>query len=110
MPSLKQLLSTLNESQEKQLETLKQLKEQRPGYICSLPITLFGPATVKLADDSEYGVLRAEAHWTPTCIQYIQNEEFRYISAEFDRDYYSEKDGKHIGSCLLAVGLTNRPF
>lgn len=110
MPTLTQLLNSLNESQEKQVALLNELKQQRPGYIFSLPFTLFGPATVKLADGDEKAALRAEAHWTPTCIEHIQNEEFRYISAEFDRDYYSEKDGKHIGSCLLAAGLTNRPF
>ena len=90
---------------------LAEMREQRPSFFCSLPFLLYGPA-VRLADedDSPYCELWAEVHWTARAIEYIQAGEYRYISPEFDLDYYDEKKGKHIGAVVLAIGMTNRPF
>ena len=56
------------------------------------------------------GSLYAKIKWTPRAIDYILNDEFRYVSAEIDPNYTDKKSGEDKGMTLLAIALTNRPF
>jgi hypothetical protein len=47
---------------------------------------------------------------TPEAEKYIENREYKYLSAEFDEDYFHPEDKNQIGMYLQAVALTNRPF
>lgn len=60
-----------------------------------------------LADDG--ATLLAEVKWTPKGEAALRDREFRYISAEFSRDYQKDKSGQKYGPTLLGAGLTNRP-
>jgi TusA-related sulfurtransferase len=41
---------------------------------------------------------------------YLEKGEYKYLSAEFDEDYFHPEDKDWIGMYLLAVALTNRPY
>jgi hypothetical protein len=47
--------------------------------------------------------------WTPPAATQIANKEYRYISPSFVKDH-THKDGKKIGTTLLAAAITNHPF
>ncbi|MBT4498074.1 MAG: hypothetical protein HOC74_10155 [Gemmatimonadetes bacterium] len=65
---------------------------------------------VESQQDIPYVEMWAEVHWTEKAAEMIRNDEFRYISPEFDLDYTDVGTGDRIGAALLAVGLVNRPF
>lgn len=47
--------------------------------------------------------------WTPEASQLIANKEYRFVSPSFVKDYVY-KDGRNIGTTLLAAAITNHPF
>jgi phage I-like protein len=47
--------------------------------------------------------------WTPTAADAISKKEYQYVSPSFARNY-TAKDGKKIGTTLLAAAITNHPF
>jgi len=53
--------------------------------------------------------LWAEVEWTPTGASRVENGEYRYVSPSFVKDH-THKDGKKIGTTLLAAAITNHPF
>lgn len=53
--------------------------------------------------------LWAEIEWTPDGAERIQNQEYRFVSPSFVKDH-THKDGKKIGTTLLAAAITNHPF
>ena len=48
--------------------------------------------------------------WTEAAKAKILSREFRYLSADFDRDYEDNETGNRYGYTLNGGGLTNRPF
>jgi phage I-like protein len=53
--------------------------------------------------------LWAEVEWTPGGAERIANQEYRFVSPSFVKDHV-HKDGKKIGTTLLAAAITNHPF
>ena len=53
--------------------------------------------------------LWGEVEWTPEASGLIQNRAYRFISPSFVKDH-THKDGRKIGTTLLAAALTNHPF
>lgn len=39
----------------------------------------------------------------------INDKQYRYMSAEFDEDYYDKKTGERVGAVLLGAALVNQP-
>lgn len=56
------------------------------------------------------GGLYADVRWTKEAKEKIEDERFKYISAEFENDYKDNESGKHFGVTLLGAALTNIPF
>lgn len=56
------------------------------------------------------GKLLALPSWTEQARKYIAAGEYRYTSAEFEKDGTSPDTGKRQGATLHAVAITNRPF
>ena len=53
--------------------------------------------------------LWGEVEWTPAAAKAIQAHEYQFISPSFVKDY-KHKDGRKIGTTLLAAAVTNHPF
>jgi Mu-like prophage I protein len=53
--------------------------------------------------------LWASVEWTPAAAKSIENKEYRFVSPSFVKDH-THKDGKKIGTTLLAAAITNHPF
>ena len=53
--------------------------------------------------------LWGEVQWTPDGATRIANQEYRFVSPSFVKDHV-HKDGKKIGTTLLAAAITNHPF
>ena len=53
--------------------------------------------------------LWGEVQWTPDGATRIANQEYRFVSPSFVKDH-THKDGKKIGTTLLAAAITNHPF
>lgn len=53
--------------------------------------------------------LWAEVEWTPDGAARIAKKEYRFVSPSFVKDH-THKDGKKIGTTLLAAAITNHPF
>jgi hypothetical protein len=53
--------------------------------------------------------LWAEVEWTPDGAKRVDAGEYRFISPSFVKDH-THKDGKKIGTTLLAAAVTNHPF
>ena len=53
--------------------------------------------------------LRALVEWTPTGIAAIKNNEFKYLSAEYDENYQDNETGTNQGCVYLGAALTNNP-
>lgn len=53
--------------------------------------------------------LWCEAEWTPDGAERIENKEYRFVSPSFVKNH-THKDGKKIGTTLLAAAITNHPF
>jgi phage I-like protein len=47
--------------------------------------------------------------WTPKAAEHIKNLEYQFVSPSFVKDHTS-KQGKKIGTTLLAAAITNHPF
>jgi hypothetical protein len=47
--------------------------------------------------------------WTDRAAGYIENKEYQFVSPSFVRDH-THKDGRKIGTTLLAAAITNHPF
>lgn len=58
----------------------------------------------------ENGVLLAKIRWTKAGGEAIQNEEFKYFSAEIIFMYRDEETGEKVKNVLLGAALTNIPF
>lgn len=58
-------------------------------------------------DDSE---LWGKVKWTDRALEYIKNEEYRYLSPVFNFSAVDQKTGANIGVRLESVALTNTPF
>jgi Mu-like prophage I protein len=58
------------------------------------------------ADGNE---LWAEVEFTPKAAEHVRDKEYRYISPSFVKNYVW-KNGKNIGTTLLAAAITNMPF
>ena len=54
--------------------------------------------------------LFANVMFTPAARDYVENDEFRYISPEFTFHFSHPESGEDKGAKLVAVALTNRPF
>jgi hypothetical protein len=53
--------------------------------------------------------LWAEVEWTPQGAEWIAKKEYRFISPSFVKDH-THKDGRKIGTTLLAAAICNHPF
>ncbi len=53
--------------------------------------------------------LWAEVEWTPRGAEAIANREYRFVSPSFVKDH-THKDGRKIGTTLLAAAITCHPF
>jgi hypothetical protein len=53
--------------------------------------------------------LWAEVEWTPKAAEAIKNREYQFVSPSFVKDH-QHKDGRKIGTTLLAAAITNHPF
>lgn len=53
--------------------------------------------------------LWARVAWTPPAVERITAKEYQYVSPSFVKDHV-HKDGKPIGTTLLAAAITNHPF
>jgi phage I-like protein len=53
--------------------------------------------------------LWGEVEWTPDAADLIQNRAYRFVSPSFVKDH-THKDGRKIGTTLLAAAITNHPF
>lgn len=53
--------------------------------------------------------LWGEVEWTPEAANLIQNRAYRFVSPSFVKDH-THKDGRKIGTTLLAAAITNHPF
>jgi len=62
---------------------------------------------LELRDNGD--TLFAEIEWTPQAALNIATKQYRFFSPSFAKDY-THKDGKKIGTTLLAGALTNHPF
>jgi hypothetical protein len=58
------------------------------------------------ANDQE---LWAEVEFTPDALESVQKKEYRFVSPSFVKDYVW-KNGKNIGTTLIAAAITNHPF
>ena len=56
------------------------------------------------------GGLWATVEWNDDAVEYIENDEYRYISPEFEQNARHKETGEKLGTCLYAAALTNRPF
>jgi len=45
-----------------------------------------------------------------SCYDAVSNGRYRYNSGEFLRNYISKRSGKSVGTVLMAMALTNKPF
>ena len=54
--------------------------------------------------------LWARVAWTIQAVEYIQNNEYRYISPEIAFEFEEPESKEKVGTVLLAIGLVNRPF
>ena len=104
--SVREIHESLRVLRETRDDLLMALHDERPSY--------YTPQVggMALREDAEipYQEMWARVKWTATAAQMIRDEEFRYISPEFDLDFTDEGTGNKIGGALLAIGLTNRPF
>lgn len=55
------------------------------------------------------GELWGEVEWTPEAAGLIKNRAYRFVSPSFVKDH-THKDGRKIGTTLLAAAITNHPF
>lgn len=62
---------------------------------------------LELREDGEE--LWAEVEWTPDAAEMIRKKAYRFISPSFVKDHV-HKDGREIGTTLLAAAITNHPF
>lgn len=62
---------------------------------------------LELRDGGE--TLWAQVDWTDAAADDIRNGAYKFISPSFVKDH-THKDGKKIGTCLLAAAVTNHPF
>jgi hypothetical protein len=62
---------------------------------------------LELREDGEE--LWAEVEWTPDAAGLIRKKAYRFISPSFVKDHV-HKDGREIGTTLLAAAITNHPF
>jgi hypothetical protein len=62
---------------------------------------------VELRADGEE--LWGEVEWTPQAAGLIKNRAYRFVSPSFVKDHVG-KDGKKIGTTLIAAAITNHPF
>jgi len=62
---------------------------------------------VELRADGEE--LWGEVEWTPEAADLITNRAYRFVSPSFVKDH-THKDGRKIGTTLLAAAITNHPF
>lgn len=62
---------------------------------------------MELRDEGEE--LWGEVEWTPEAADLIQNRAYRFVSPSFVKDH-THKDGRKIGTTLLAAAITNHPF
>ena len=72
-----------------------------------------GPAAAWMKDvqfDEKSGELTFVPKWTPDGLTAVKNEDYAYLSADFDLDYEDNESGKKFGPTLNGAGLTNRPF
>ncbi len=53
--------------------------------------------------------LWAQVEWTPDGAERIEKKEYRFVSPSFVKDHV-HKDGKKIGTTLIAAAITNHPF
>ena len=53
--------------------------------------------------------LWAEVEWTEDGAERVRTKQYRFISPSFVKDY-THKDGRKIGTTLLAAAITNHPF
>ncbi len=53
--------------------------------------------------------LWAEVEWTEPGAKHIERGEYRFVSPSFVKDY-THKDGRKIGTTLIAAAITNFPF
>lgn len=53
--------------------------------------------------------LWAEVEWTEPGAERIERGEYRFVSPSFVKDY-THKDGRKIGTTLIAAAITNHPF
>lgn len=53
--------------------------------------------------------LWAEIEWTETGADRVERKEYRFVSPSFVKDH-KHKDGRKIGTTLLAAAITNHPF
>jgi hypothetical protein len=53
--------------------------------------------------------LWGEVEWTPEAADLITNRAYRFVSPSFVKDH-THKDGRKIGTTLLAAAITNHPF
>jgi len=53
--------------------------------------------------------LWGEVEWTPEAADLIENRAYRFVSPSFVKDH-THKDGRKIGTTLLAAAITNHPF
>ena len=53
--------------------------------------------------------LWGEIAWTPDAAKRIEAKEYRFVSPSFVKEY-THKDGRKIGTTLLAAAITNHPF
>lgn len=56
------------------------------------------------------GGLFATVEWNDDAVEYIEKDEYRYISPEFEQSARHKETGEKLGTVLYAVALTNRPF
>ncbi len=63
--------------------------------------------SVELRADGEE--LWGDVEWTPEATDLIKNRAYRFVSPSFVKDH-THKDGRKIGTTLLAAAITNHPF
>lgn len=66
--------------------------------------------TQELETRADGAELWALVEWTPGAAEKIKNQEYRFISPEFDYLVPSKESGEILGTVLYAIGLCNRPF
>jgi len=65
--------------------------------------------TVEDRDDEQFALM-ADVEFTSQARNFVEADEFRYISPEFTFNFTNPETGEHGGPKLMAVALTNRPF